>query len=106
MFAIHIYIHLCSLHHFRHNSLPMMGLTSVMPQGMAKPCKGGQTRSNFATQSWRATLAVQPLQVMVRHWVGCVAGLHAIVARQSCFVSATPPMAAITIPSARLNGSS
>ena len=42
--------------------------------------KGGQTRSNFATQSWRATLAVQPLHVMVRHWVGCVAGLHAIVA--------------------------
>ena len=47
--------------------------------------KGGQTRSNFATQSWHATLAVQ--HVMVRHCVGCVAGLHAIVARQSCFVS-------------------
>jgi len=31
-------------------------------------------------------LAVQPLHVMVRHCVGCVAGLHAIVARQSCFV--------------------
>ena len=42
------------------------------------------TRSNFATQSWRATLAVQPLHVMVRH---CVAGLHAKVVRQSCSVS-------------------
>ena len=49
--------------------------------------KGGKTRSSFATQSWRATVAVQPLHVMVRHCVGCVAGLHAIVARQSCFVS-------------------
>ena len=27
------------------------------------------------------------LHVMVRHCVGCVAGLHVIVARQSCFVS-------------------
>ena len=49
--------------------------------------QGGQTRSNFATQSWRATRAVQPLHVMVRHCVGSVAGLHAIVARQSCSVS-------------------
>ena len=49
--------------------------------------KGGQTRSSFATQFWRATVAVQPLHVMVRHCEGCVAGLHAIVARQSCSVS-------------------
>ena len=47
-------------------------------------CKGGQTRSNFATQSRRATLAVQPLHAMVRHCVACVAGFHAIVARKSC----------------------
>ena len=40
-----------------------------------------------ADRSWRATLAVQPLHVIVRHCVGCVAGLHAIVTRQSCFVS-------------------
>ena len=46
------------------------------------------SRSNFATQSQCATLAVQPLHVMVRHCVGCVAELHVIVARQSCFVSA------------------
>ena len=32
-------------------------------------------------------LAVQPLHVMVRQCVGCVAGLHAIVARHSCLVS-------------------
>ena len=49
--------------------------------------KGGKTRSSYATQSWRATLAVQPLYVMVRHCVGCVARLHVIVARQGCFVS-------------------
>ena len=30
---------------------------------------------------------VQPLYVMVRHCVICVAGLHAIVARQICSVS-------------------
>merc|ERR1719452_417260 len=46
--------------------------------------KGGQTRSSFATQSWRATLAVQPLHVMVRHCVGCVAGLRSRVACNSC----------------------
>ena len=33
------------------------------------------------------TIAVQPLHAMVRHCVGCVAGLHAIVVQQSCFVS-------------------
>ena len=49
--------------------------------------KDGKTRSNFATQSWRATDAVQPLHVMIRHNGGCVAGLHAIVARLSCSVS-------------------
>ena len=49
--------------------------------------KGGQIQSNFDTQSWRTTVTVQPLHVMVRNCVGCVAGLHAIVTRQSCFVS-------------------
>ena len=32
-------------------------------------------------------LGMQPLHVMVRHCIGCVAGLHAIVARQSFSVS-------------------
>ena len=41
----------------------------------------------LATQSWRATVAMQPLHVIVGRNVGWVAGLHAIVARQSCFVS-------------------